>query len=154
MGSPPRPRSAPGETSGLDLSYALLDGYEAVVLVDAAPRGGAPGTLYLLEIDASTIAPADGSLCFEMHTLEPVKVLRMAAAMGGRVRRLFLLGCEPTSAGTVEEMHSELSEPVRAVVDEAVDLVASLVPRLLGGERIEMCGDHGFTTEEIEKCRS
>src|SRR6266853_193590 len=34
---------------GLDLAYALLDRYEAVVLVDAAPRGGAPGTIYVLE---------------------------------------------------------------------------------------------------------
>ena len=34
---------------GLDLTYALLDGYEAVILVDAAPRGGPPGTLYVLE---------------------------------------------------------------------------------------------------------
>ena len=25
---------------GLDLTYALLDGYETVILVDAAPRGG------------------------------------------------------------------------------------------------------------------
>ena len=27
---------------GLDLTYALLDGYETVILVDAAPRGGRP----------------------------------------------------------------------------------------------------------------
>ena len=34
---------------GLDLAYALLDGYEAAILVDAAPRGGPPGTLYVIE---------------------------------------------------------------------------------------------------------
>ncbi len=36
---------------GMDLAFAILDGYHAVVLLDATPRGGAPGTLYLLEID-------------------------------------------------------------------------------------------------------
>ena len=35
---------------GLDLTYALLDGYETVILVDATPRGGPPGTLYVLEL--------------------------------------------------------------------------------------------------------
>src|SRR5947209_6163179 len=38
---------------GLDLSYALLDGYEAVILVDAAPRGAPAGTLHVLELDAA-----------------------------------------------------------------------------------------------------
>ena len=28
---------------GYDLAYALMDGYDAVVLVDALPRGEAPG---------------------------------------------------------------------------------------------------------------
>src|SRR5262249_50231013 len=40
----------------LDLAYALLDEYEAVILVDAAPRGGAPGTLYVVEISPSETA--------------------------------------------------------------------------------------------------
>ena len=34
---------------GLDLAYALQDGYEAVVFADAAPRGEAPGTVSLVE---------------------------------------------------------------------------------------------------------
>ena len=36
---------------GMDLAYALHDGYDAVVLLDAVPRGGAPGTLYVIEPD-------------------------------------------------------------------------------------------------------
>ena len=34
---------------GMDLAYALQDGYGLVVLVDATPRGGEPGTVYLIE---------------------------------------------------------------------------------------------------------
>ena len=33
---------------GMDLAYALRD-YDAAILVDALPRGSAPGTLYLIE---------------------------------------------------------------------------------------------------------
>jgi len=115
---------------GLDLAYALLDGYDGVVLVDAAPRGGPPGALYVIEPDA---AAAEAGAAVEPHGMDPVKVLRLAAAMGGRVGRLLVVGCEPAApAETVEEMQAGLSGPVAAAVDEAVRLVESLVAQLLG----------------------
>src|SRR4029077_20136764 len=36
---------------GFDLTYALLDGYDLTILVDACPRGAAPGTLHLIDPD-------------------------------------------------------------------------------------------------------
>jgi hydrogenase maturation protease len=120
----------------LDLTYALLDGYEAVVLVDAVPRGGTPGTLYVLEpeVDATGGAEA-GCLLVEGHGMNPVKVLRLAASMGGAVGRMLVVGCEPTPADD-GEMQNDMSPPVRAAVDEAVVLVESLVGRLLRGEAV------------------
>ena len=38
---------------GLDLTYALLEDWEQVIVVDAVPRGGTPGTLYIIEPDLS-----------------------------------------------------------------------------------------------------
>ena len=123
---------------GLDLTYALLDGYEAVVLVDAAPRGGRPGTLYVLEADpvAATGSPCDGP-AIEAHCLDPAKVMRLAAALGSPAGRVLLVGCEPVPPGEAEEMAMGLSEPVRAAVEEAVPLVEALVGRLLRGEAVE-----------------
>jgi hydrogenase maturation protease len=123
---------------GLDLTYALLDGYEVVILVDAVPRGGVPGTLYVLEpaVESSPEA-GDTGLLVEPHSMDPVKVLRLAAAMGGKVERLLVVGCEPAAGGEAEEMEVGMSEPVRAVVDEAAGLIESLVARLLQGEGIE-----------------
>src|SRR5690242_11935071 len=81
---------------GLDLTYALLDGYEAVVLVDAAPRGGPPGTLYVLDVAGEGLPDAEGAApVIETHGMDPVKVLRLAAALGGPVGRLLLVACEP-----------------------------------------------------------
>jgi hydrogenase maturation protease len=123
---------------GLDLAYALLDGYEAVVMVDAAPRGGQPGTLYLIEPDTSQrLDDGDASLV-EGHSLDVEKVLRLAAAMGGWASRLFLVGCEPTRTGNADESWNgfALSEPVRAAVDQAVGLIEALIPRLLRGGEI------------------
>src|SRR5439155_26353965 len=41
---------------GLDLVYALLDGCEAMILVDATPRGGQAGTLYVIEPESEGAA--------------------------------------------------------------------------------------------------
>jgi hydrogenase maturation protease len=127
---------------GIDLAFALLEPYETVLLVDAAPRGRAPGSLCVLELDAvgPTSAPAHLAI-IEGHSLDTTKVLGLAAAIGGRIRRLLLVGCEPASLSDVDEMAMGLSEPVRAAVDQAVVLVESIVARLLRGERIEATGN-------------
>ena len=114
---------------GLDLTYALLDRYEAAVLVDATPRGGQPGTLYVLEVEPPE-AGADAA-GVEGHNLDPARVFRLAAALGSRVRRLVVVGCEPGVPADVEEMAAGLSPPVRAAVGEAVGLVESVVEQLL-----------------------
>jgi hydrogenase maturation protease len=119
---------------GLDLTYALLDAYEAVVLVDATPRGGRPGTLYVLEPDRTDDSEAGPAV--QAHGLDPVKVLRLAAAMGATVGRLLVVGCEPAAPGGADEMAMDMSKPVRAAVDGAVVLVESLVTKLLRGESL------------------
>ena len=117
---------------GIDLTYALLDGYEAVVMVDAAPRGGPPGTLYVIEpVLDKDAEPATMDLTIQAHSLDPAKVLRLAAAMGSPTRRVVLVGCEPAPADEWEEMQLEMSPAVRVAIDEAVSLVESLAARLL-----------------------
>jgi hydrogenase maturation protease len=122
---------------GLDLTYALLDGYEAVILVDATPRGGPPGTLYVIEPDRPGLAAEGGGPLVETHNLDPVKVLRLAAAMGGQVERVLLVGCEPTPLPDEQDMQDGLTAPVRKAVDEAIALIETLVGRLMRGESTE-----------------
>ncbi len=120
---------------GLDLAYALLDGYDAVILVDAVPRGERPGTVYVLDIDPQQASATEGAgPLMEAHSMDPVKVLRLVRAMGGEVRRLLLVGCEPTPID-VEEISMGLSTAVRAAVSEAASLIESLVARLLEAEQ-------------------
>lgn len=116
---------------GLDLAYTLLDDYEAVLVVDASPRGGQPGTLYVLEptIDAESQPPA-----IEGHSMDPARVFRLAASLGSPVRRLLVVGCEPGPPADAEEMAAGLSAPVRAAVDEAIPLIESLVRELLAAD--------------------
>lgn len=132
LSSRPRPEGvdvADFGIRGLDLTYALLDGYEAVILVDATPRGGAPGTLYVIEPEVAT--EATGALV-DTHGLEPRKVLDLVRTMAGRLPVLRIVGCEPAPV-LDGEMSMDLSAPVAAAVDDAVVMIESLVGELREG---------------------
>jgi hydrogenase maturation protease len=117
---------------GFDLTYALLDNYDAAILVDAAPRGEPPGTLYVIEPDFGVDPQSPASHpAIEVHGMDPVKVLRLASAMGETPRRVLLVGCEPATFGTELDPVMGLSEPVTAAVNEAIQLINSLVERLV-----------------------
>jgi hydrogenase maturation protease len=114
---------------GMDLAYALQDDYEAVVFIDAIPRGEEPGTVYLLEPEIEE----DGEVVLDTHGMDPVKVIKLSRALGARPTRTLVVGCEPqviVSGEDYEDMVMELSEPVHAAVEEAVKLVESLVEEI------------------------
>lgn len=118
---------------GLHLAYDLADGYDTAILVDAASRGGAPGTVYVIEPEpgqppgerASGEPPGGGAL-FDAHGMQPDAVLGMLGMLGmlgTGPGRLLVVGCEPASL----EHGIGLSAPVAAAVDEAVRIVTGLV---------------------------
>jgi len=120
---------------GLDLTYALLDSYAAVILVDTAQRGEPPGTVYVIEPEGSAIAdPQPGDLLLSPHELDPARVLRLAMALGSQCRRVVLVACEPASFGDDEWGAMELTQPVAAAIDIAADLVEQVVHQLLTEE--------------------
>ncbi|KJY46624.1 protease [Streptomyces sp. NRRL S-444] len=114
---------------GVHLAYQLLDGYDTLVLVDATARGGAPGTLYLIEAaEAGSIAPQGPVL--DGHQMSPDAVLALldtlCAGTGGTPpRRIWVVGCEPACL----DEGIGLSAPVAAAVPEAVRMVLDLVRR-------------------------
>jgi hydrogenase maturation protease len=120
---------------GFDLAYALLDGYEVTIFVDATPRGEEPGTLYTIEPDLGELdgTEAEGTMV-ETHGMNPMNVLRLVKSMGGHFKRILLVGCEPAPLLS-EEGEMGLSEPVQAVVQEAVKIIESLVKEILEEER-------------------
>ncbi len=122
---------------GLGLAHALLEDYDTLVLVDAIMRGQPPGTLFLIQADLSGLDPekgaAAGQLALDAHSMDPYKVLGYARALGAKPIPTFLVGCEPAPLGEDEylEMQMGLSDPVRAAVDEAVQMVDELIARLV-----------------------
>jgi hydrogenase maturation protease len=116
---------------GFDLTYALQDGYDTTILVDAYPHGETPGTVCVVEPDLEDLESGDDSQSVvETHGMNPMKVLRMAKAMNGRLGKVLLVGCEPATLGG-EEGQMGLSQPVEAAVEEAVKLIGSLVGKMV-----------------------
>jgi len=117
---------------GFDLAYALMDGYDVTIFVDATQRGGEPGTLYIIEPDLNELEAADSqAMMVETHGMNPVKVLLMARSMGAQFNRVLLVGCEPATLGSEEEWQMGLSEPVQAALNKAVEMIESLVTGIL-----------------------
>lgn len=116
---------------GYDLAYALLDGYDVTIFVDAVPNKESPGTLYLIEPDVSEFETQEASpTILDAHTMNPMHVLRMAHSMGAKFNKLLLVGCEPKTLGG-EQGFMGLSEPVQAAVKEAANMVESLIEKTL-----------------------
>ena len=111
---------------GMDLIYALHDGYAVVIFVDATSRGEDPGTVYLLEPEIED----DGEVVLDTHGMDPVTVIKFARTLGPTPPRTLVVGCEPQAViggDDYEEILMELSEPVQAAVEEAAKLVESLI---------------------------
>jgi hydrogenase maturation protease len=122
---------------GYDLALALLDDQlELAILVDAVPRGETPGTLYVIEPDWNEAESSLQTTPTETHALDPVKVFRLVLTLGGRPKRVLLVGCEPTPVLDEEDTPMTLSEPVEAVLGDAVQLVESLVAQARQGRGV------------------
>ena len=115
---------------GLDLAYALLDGHDVTIFVDATPRGNQPGTLYTIEPALEEIEDIEAGAMVDAHSMDPMKVLSMVKSMGGQFKKILLVGCEPSTFGP-EEGQMGLSEPVAASVVAAVKVVESLIAKVL-----------------------
>ncbi len=116
--------------AGIGLVQELLDGYDALVIVDAAERAVSPGTLQVLSVDVPDPAglPEDRrrELISDMHWTVPSLALILARALDSLPRRVFIVGCQPGEVG----LGLELTSPVEEAVDPAVDRVVSLVEEI------------------------
>jgi hydrogenase maturation protease len=132
-------RQLPGEVAmrdfgirGFDLAYALMDGYETTIFVDATPRGGEPGTVYVVEPDREeldSLNPEEAS--FEPHGMDPLKVLALVKTLGGTLNKIVIVGCEPAFTAEDADGCMGLSPALAGAVERAADVVELLVAREL-----------------------
>jgi hydrogenase maturation protease len=129
---------------GVHLAYQLLEGYDRLVLVDAAPHGQPPGTVSLLEVDQARIIPSAGAVSggesplVDAHGLEPGAILSMLGSLGGQVPTVLVVACEPES---VEEGLG-LTPIVAAAIPRAVEMVERVLSEAGSGRPVP-------TTKEV-----
>ena len=111
-------------TGGIRLAQELLSHYDRLIIIDAATRGGAPGTVYSLIVDGVTPTRE-----IDMHTTVPSRALEVAQAFGPLPAEIYLVGCEPES---VDELTTDFTPVVSAAFDEAVRVVEELLQRGAG----------------------
>jgi hydrogenase maturation protease len=113
---------------GMHLAYDLLEGYDALVIIDTVPGRGTPGELLVLEVGAQDLGAQDlGAGELDPHGMAPVAVLASLSTLGGALPRTFVVGCAPQS--TDEGMG--LSPAVQAAVGPACVAVQELLEREL-----------------------
>ena len=119
---------------GMDLAFAMQEGYDAVVLLDATPRGETPGTLYVIEVGADADADDTSDVAVDAHGMDPVAVMALVRNLGGSPPPTYVIGCEPETRMSAEDedIVAQLSEPVLAAVEPAVMLVESLLQEISG----------------------
>jgi hydrogenase maturation protease len=110
---------------GMHLAYDLLQGYSALVLVDAIPGDGEPGEISVLEVTEEHL----GTGGFDPHGMAPVAMLASLKDLGGRLPTTYVVGCRPADVGE----GIGLSDEVEAAVPEAMDTIDALLrERILG----------------------
>jgi len=117
---------------GMSVVQQLMDGYHALVVVDAMDGDGPPGTLRTIRPDVPDPAQLSDerwrALFANLHLAEPYRILVLARSLGALPPEVWLVGCVPSDCDTMDE---QLSVEVRAAVPRAADAVLSLADRLL-----------------------
>jgi hydrogenase maturation protease len=120
----PRVRLTDYGIRGIHLAYDLLDGWQALVLIDALPSRGSPGALHIFEADHQTLTAATG---LDAHAMDPAAVFASLNALGGNPPYTVVIGCEVDRT----EEGIGLSERVKAAVPQAVQAIEDVLARLL-----------------------
>jgi hydrogenase maturation protease len=112
---------------GVHLVYELLDGYDLFVLVDAAPRGEAPGTVTVLEVE---LPSPEAQPVIDAHSLTPDAIFGLLSSLGGHSGRNLVVACEPAEV----DAGMGLSDPVREALPHAVRAVEEILAQATGAD--------------------
>ena len=109
---------------GMSLVQELMQGYDAVLLLDAHQAGGPPGTLRLLEPTLPDLSALDAhqlrDYFADTHYATPLRALALAVRLGCLPAQVAIVGCEPQPC---EGLQCRLSPAVAASLDAAERMV-------------------------------
>lgn len=110
-----------GGTQGLYLVQYVRDA-DYLLVFDAIDYGLTPGTLKLVRDEE--VPKFTGAKKMSLHQTGFQEVLSAADLMGGYPQKLALIGCQPVD---LEDWGGPVTEPVRAVIPQALDQAVELL---------------------------
>lgn len=122
---------------GMSIVQQLMDGYDALIVVDTIDRGAAPGTICVLDPQV----PDPQSLCMDewrqqfsnLHLAEPSRVLLLARAAGVLPSRVVLIGCQPERIEVYEPtLTPTVQRAVPVAADRTIEIAASMLASPVG----------------------
>ena len=114
--------------AGISLVQKLMDGFDALIIIDALDRGAAPGQVFVLEPDAESLkTPPTTHEATDLHQADPEVVLRMASALKVLPPRAWIVGCQALDC---DELGAPLTEAVARAVPVTVERVSQIVQAL------------------------
>ena len=137
---------------GVHLVYELLDGYELFVLVDAAPRGEAPGTVTVLEVE---LPSPEAQPVIDAHSLTPDAIFGLLSSLGGHSGRNLVVACEPAEVdagmGLTDPVQEALPHAVRAVEEILAQATGAGAPADVAGSRADVAGSQADVPEAADE---
>ncbi|AEF40428.1 hydrogenase maturation protease [Hoyosella subflava] len=137
---PPSVRCVDYGIRGMHLAYDLLEKWGGLILVDALPGRGAPGTVHVLEVDArdiielrSTEVPRNAAQ-IDGHAMDPAAVFASLDALGGSLPRTLVVGCEADTTAEGIGLSPAVEAAVPVAARRIAELVATLEPAGAGKE--------------------
>jgi len=113
--------------AGISLVQRLMDGFDALIIVDALDQGGAPGQVYVLQPELESLGNNANNDTVDLHQADPQGVLRLASALKALPNHVWIVGCQAVGC---DDLGAPLSEPVAYAVPIAADRVRVIVENL------------------------
>jgi hydrogenase maturation protease len=115
--------------AGISLVQRLMDGFDALIIVDALDRGGEPGQVYVLEPDLQSLANKNtNGAPVDLHQADPEGVLRLACSLRVLPKHVWIVGCQAMGC---DDLGAPLSESVARALPVATEQVQKIVGSLL-----------------------
>jgi hydrogenase maturation protease len=126
---------------GMALVHELQGLYDALIVIDAVDLGRPPGQIMLIVPDVIDVHALDFDermdLLADMHLTTPERVFMLSRALGVLPSKLLMVGCQPLDP---HGPSTEMTPPVKAAVDTAVNEVLSCIAQLLAEAEPEITG--------------